>query len=180
MPAGTAENHAPRTTAESAKPEWNGHDWYVCLGEVNDSRNWDDARKYGFVSAGGGRWYSDTLQKLQHGDRVFVYVPKVGYVGTGTVTGSAAPADQATLEVDGKQVGFQNLELVGPYTHEIIDPDPDEDYREWIVPVAWERTVDRESALRESGLFANQNSACRLRDQHTLNRVTEFFGVTQQ
>ncbi|MFI6400494.1 hypothetical protein ACIBED_20525 [Rhodococcus coprophilus] len=77
-------------------------------------------------------------------------------------------------------MSFQNLELVGRYTHEIIDPDPDWDYRQWIVPVAWERTVDREAALREAGLFANQNSACRLRDEHTLNRVTEFFGVTNR
>ncbi|MFF0243202.1 DUF262 domain-containing protein [Rhodococcus pyridinivorans] len=166
------------STLASEKPEWNGQDWYVCLGEVNDSRNWDDARKYGFVSAGGGRWYSDTLKNLQFGDRVFVYVPKVGYVGAGTVAGSAAPADQATLEVDGKKVNFRSLDLVGPYTHEIDNPDPDEDYQEWIVPVVWERTVDRESALREAGLFANQHSACRLRDEHTLNRVTEFFGVT--
>ncbi len=172
----TTEN--TNLTPTSEKPEWNGQDWYVCLGEVNDSRNWDDARKYGFVSAGGGRWYSDTLKNLQVGDRVFVYVPKVGYVGAGTVAGSAAPADEATLDVDGKQVSFRSLDLVGPYTHEIDNPDPDEDYQEWIVPVVWERTVDRESALREAGLFANQNSACRLRDEHTLNRVTEFFGVT--
>ncbi|SQI29905.1 Uncharacterized conserved protein [Rhodococcus coprophilus] len=175
--------NSPNGNGESAespskKPAWNGQDWYVCLDEVNDSRNWDDARKYGFVSAGGGRWYSDTLKNLHVGDRVFVYVPKVGYVGAGTVAGSAAPADQATLEVDGMQVDFRSLDLVGPYTHEIDNPDPEEDYQEWIVPVIWERTVDRESALREAGLFANQNSACRLRDEHTLNRVTEFFGVT--
>ena len=168
------------TASTSEKPEWNGQDWYVCLGEVNDSRNWDDARKYGFVSAGGGRWYSDTLKNLQVGDRVFVYVPKVGYVGAGTVAGSAAPADETTLEVDGQEVSFRSLDLVGPYTHEINDPNPDEDYQEWIVPVVWERTVDRESALREAGLFANQNSACRLRDEHTLNRVTEFFGVANR
>lgn len=77
-------------------------------------------------------------------------------------------------------MSFRSLDLVGPYKHEVSDLDPDEDYREWIVPVTWERTVDREVALREAGLFANQNSACRLRDEHTLNRVTEFFGVTSR
>jgi len=35
-----------------------------------------------------------------------------------------------------------------------------------------------QSALREAALCANQNSVRRLRDEHTLDRVTEFFGVT--
>jgi len=177
----TATNSTPGSApSRQEKPTWNGQDWYVCLGEANESRNWDDARKYGFVSAGGGRWYSDSLKRLQVGDRVFVYVPKVGYVGTGTVAGPAAPADEAVLDVDGRQVPFRELDLVSPYAHDVDDPQPDEDYREWVVPVAWERTVDRESALREANLFANQNSACRLRDEHTLDRVTEFFRVTKQ
>jgi len=34
---------------------WNGQDWYVSFGE-DESRNWEDARRYGFVSAGGGLW----------------------------------------------------------------------------------------------------------------------------
>src|SRR6185312_15462606 len=40
------------------KGEWNG-EYYFAFGH-DRSRNWDDAVKYGFVSAGGGAWYSRT------------------------------------------------------------------------------------------------------------------------
>lgn len=33
------------------------------------------AQKYGFVSAGRGRWYSNTLNMLDIGDRVLVKIP---------------------------------------------------------------------------------------------------------
>ncbi|MGW0027048.1 hypothetical protein [Rhodococcus sp. NPDC003383] len=163
------------TTSALGQSEWNGSDWYVNVGEANASRNWDDARKYGFVSAGGRRWYSDSLRKIPVGHRIFAYIPTVGYVGIGTVAGEAAPADQASLTVDGEQVSFRDLDLNAPYGKEVSDPDPDEDYREWILPVVWERAVDRERALRIPGLFANQNSACKLRDQFTIDQVTAFI-----
>jgi len=66
-------------------------DWYFSLG-VGDYRNWDDARKYGFVSAGGGRWYSTTLSGPKQGDRLFVYLPAIGYVGVATVREQVRPA----------------------------------------------------------------------------------------
>lgn len=60
------------------KGSWNG-EYYVLFGE--GSRNWEDARKYGFISAGGGSWYSKTLSLLSPGDRVWVNIPHTGYVG---------------------------------------------------------------------------------------------------
>ena len=115
------------TDVAAERPVWNGKDWYVSFGEANGSRSWDDACRYGFVSAGGRKWYSDSLQKVPVGDRVFAYIPKVGYVGIGTVTAPAAPADHARVIVDGHPVAFRGLELVGPYGREVLDPDPDED-----------------------------------------------------
>ena len=161
----------------STRPEseWNGRDWYVNFGERSPSRNWDDGRRYGFVAAGGGRWYSDSLQELPVGGHVFVYIPKSGYVGIGVVTGPAVPADEATLVVDGRPVPFRSLDLKAPYIHESEGTDPHEDHREWIVPVQWTHTVAREDAFRIPGLFANQNSACRLRHRFTVDTVTSFF-----
>lgn len=168
------------TDVAAERPVWNGRDWYVSFGEANGSRSWDDARRYGFVSAGGQKWYSDSLQRVPVGDRVFAYIPKVGYVGIGTVTAPASPADHAHVIVDGRPVAFRSLDLVGPYGREVPDPDPDEDYREWILPVTWTSTVDRPQSLRIPGLFANQNSACKLRDQFTIDAVTAFFGCGDQ
>jgi len=47
-----------------AKEIWNEQDWYVSFGEERGGRSWDDARAYGFISAGGGEWFSKTLKKL--------------------------------------------------------------------------------------------------------------------
>lgn len=76
-----AEAEAKASTSggqKKGKEPWNGTDFYVALGE-NAFRNWDDCRKYGFVSGGQGRWYSKTLEQLFVGARVFVCIPNSGY-----------------------------------------------------------------------------------------------------
>ena len=37
-------------------------------------RSWDDVRRNGYISAGGGAWYTRTLQLLSPGDRVWVHI----------------------------------------------------------------------------------------------------------
>ncbi len=74
------------------KEAWNGREFYVSFGH-GEHRDWDDARTYGFVSAGGGAWFTRTLRQLQPGHRVFVHVPERGYVGVGRVTETATRAD---------------------------------------------------------------------------------------
>ncbi len=49
--------------SSSTREPWNGRDWYVSFGTYSDGRAWEDARRYGFVSAGGGEWYSRSLKK---------------------------------------------------------------------------------------------------------------------
>lgn len=61
---------APSTgAANGTKEPWNGIDWYVSFGETSDGRSWNDAAEYGFVSAGGGEWFSRTLRNLPGGRR---------------------------------------------------------------------------------------------------------------
>ena len=48
---------------------------------------------------------------------------------------------------------------------------------EYLVRVRWQKTVPKEQAIWEKGMFANQNSACRLRNQFTLDRLIERFGL---
>ena len=43
--------------AAKGLPAWNGQDFYVSFGE-NEQRSWDEAVEFGFVSAGGGEWYT--------------------------------------------------------------------------------------------------------------------------
>lgn len=153
---------------------WNGSDWYVAFGEDSGTRQWADAQKYGFVSGGGGAWFSRTLKNLPIGARVFVHIPKSGYVGVGTVIGEARRFDQALVEVDGVETPLQSLPLAGTYRH---DGDAEDENAEWVVPVAWIKAVPRKRAVWRNGMFANQNTAAKLRQKFTIEQVTEAFGL---
>lgn len=50
------------------KLPWNG-EFYVSFG-ANPNRDWEEARKYGFISAGGGSWYTKSLSMLEPGSRI--------------------------------------------------------------------------------------------------------------
>lgn len=157
------------------KEPWNEQDWYVSFGEESGSRNWEDAAKYGFVSAGGGEWFSRTLRKLPVGGRVFACIPGVGYVGVGTVTGEAMPFDEAMLSVDGSLIRLADQPLGAAYQHAALPTG--EDRREYVVPVEWETTRERSNAYWIKGMFANQNSACKLRNRFTLEQLSSAFGL---
>jgi hypothetical protein len=166
------QDRTPEPTAGSAsksKAPWNGRDWYVSFFEFPNGRSWQDAVKYGFVSAGGGDWYSRTIRKLPAGARIFAYIPKTGYVGVGIVTGNPMPFPEAILDIGGQQRRLADLPLKGNY----VLPDGEE----WVVPVSWIKHRPRERAFRKTGLFANQNSATRLRNQFTLDQLTAEFGL---
>lgn len=139
--------------------EWNGRDWYFAFGG-GDNRNWDDALKFGFVSAGGGDWYSKTVKNLPMGARIFVYMPQIGYVGVGETTG------EAVNYLESKE--WQSKDFVGTYTHTNGEP-------EFIVPVKWISTRTPDKAIYGNGLFASQHSACKLRDAKTLQVLLKEF-----
>ncbi|WP_256332786.1 endonuclease NucS domain-containing protein [Streptomyces sp. 2131.1] len=171
---------APAGTTRRAKQElWNGADWYVSFGDEPGGRSWEDARQYGFVSAGGGEWFSRTIRSLPVGARVFTHIPKVGYVGAGTVCGEPRPFDEAVLVVDGESRRMPDLPLQGDYrpdSRPTAESDTG-DRREWVVPIDWERSVPRERAFWRTGLFANQNSACKLRARFTIEEVSRHFDI---
>jgi hypothetical protein len=156
-----------------AKELWNGQDFYVSLGE-GIHRAWDDCRKYGFVSAGQGRWYSRTLQILTPGARIFTHVPEQGYVGVGVVQEPAVPVRDFMVQVDGKEMPILEAPIKAPRMDENAD---DQELREYLVRVEWLKTVPLSEAIWERGLFANQNSACKLRNKFTLERLTERFAL---
>lgn len=167
--------------AKGKKAEWNGIDWFVSFGEEG-SRSWEDGRRYGFVSAGGGRWYSDSLHNLPVGARVNVHIPKRGYVAVGTVLREATRFDDAMVEVDGQWVRLRDQELNAPYRHSpegVNENGNDSDDDEYVVPVKWTIAVPQSDAFWVKGMFANQNSACKLRQEFTLDRLGEHFGLDQ-
>jgi hypothetical protein len=56
-------------------------------------------------------------------------------------------------------------------------PGGDDDTAEYVVPVDWISTRPKELAVHAKGLFANQNSACKLRNRFTLNTLYAEFGL---
>ena len=89
------------TSSKAAKEPWNG-EYYVSFGH-GLGRSWPDAATYGFVSAGGGSWYSNTLNLLKPGDRIWVKAPGYGFVGVGRVKGPPEPAKDFKIKVDGQE-----------------------------------------------------------------------------
>lgn len=173
------------STGDASKPvrkgKWSGKDWYVSFGD-GLGRSWLDGRKYNFVSAGGGVWYSRSLRNIPVGARIWVYLPQTGYVAVGTTTGPATAFDEAVVTVDGELVRLREEKLAGrlhaAYVH-AGSGDGDGDAEEYVIPVEWERSLPKEQAIREKGLFANQNSACKLRQQFTIERLMARFGLTE-
>ncbi len=80
---------------------WNGVDYYVILGTVDDER-WEVVpEKYGVLTAGGGSWYWKPLRNLTAAHRVFAYVGGAGYVGIGRVTAPVMRLRDVTIQQDG-------------------------------------------------------------------------------
>ncbi|MET1077052.1 MAG: endonuclease NucS domain-containing protein [Pseudomonas sp.] len=170
---------APQLTGTS-KPgapsePWNGE--YYCSFGHSSARSWSDARELGFICGGGGTWYSNSLKMLSPGDRVWVNVPQQGYVGVAKVTGYASPAAEFFVAYQGREIPVLELAQGGSYHREFIN---DPERCEYFVAVEWLYSLPLEQAVKEVGLFGNQNTICRPTTpkwRWTVERLKERFGV---
>jgi len=163
------------TAPVSSSSPWNG-EFYVSFGHEM-GRHWDDAREYGFVGGGGGRWYSRTLRMLKEGDRVWVNIPRRGYVGVGRVTGTVMPASEFMVETESGKKSLLDASDKAHYHKKYVD---NPDRAEYVVPVEWIRAVPLSQAKSEVGFFGNQNTVCRPTTEawnHTVERLKELFKV---
>jgi hypothetical protein len=154
---------------------WNG-EFYGSFGMGDGaSRSWSEAVRYGFISAGGGNWYSNPLGLLKAGDRIWVKAPPHGFVGVARVAGLRVPAIEFHVETpDGYRPILDVLEAGTILKKFSGDPER----TEYFVPVRWLHTVPLREAIKERGLFGNQNSVCRptsMRWSHTVDRLKEVF-----
>lgn len=133
----------------------------------------------GLVSAGGDPWYSRTLRNLPVGARVNVHIPGVGYVGVGETLAGASRFDRAQVQVGGEWVDLAGQELHAAYRHVEKGQPENDDTAEWVVPVRWSVAHPASEAYWEKGMFANQNSACRLRQEFTLDRLASHFDLDE-
>ena len=167
-PAVTPEEAYPH---KAPKGDWNG-EFYVSFGE-GPHRRWNDARKYGFISAGGGEWYTRTLGTLQHGDRIWVSVPGKGYVGVGKVVTPSSRYNEFSVSSNGVSMPINEVELEAPSAL-------DKEHNEHFVAVEWIKAVDLEQAVKERGFFGNQNTVAKPRAsrwEFTVERLKSLWEV---
>lgn len=142
--------------ARRERVPWNG-EFYANYGD-NDYRSWEDAQKYGFISAGGGEWFSRTLRLLIPGQRVWVNRPGSGYIGVGVVESDPIPASEFMVET---KDGLRRYLDVGQVHPEMKKAADDPARTDKFVKVRWLATVPESKAVKELGFFGNQNSAAK-------------------
>jgi hypothetical protein len=157
---------------------WNG-EFYTTFGH-DDIQNWEDAVKYGFISAWGGYSYKRRLEQLEPGNRVWVYVPGRGYVGVGDVIGKVMPVDEFTInKQDGTTLPITQAEVKATRMFEGIG---NEDEVLFLVPVKWLKTVPLEQGIKEKGFFSNQNVVAQPTSKSwplTVDRLKKRFNISE-
>lgn len=153
-PIHTQVSSAPRPSGPTEA--WNG-EFYHSFGHGAE-RSWEDAMEFGFICAGGGAWYSRTLQLLGPGDRVWVKVPGAGFVGVAIVSGQCQPIAAFNVTTpDGLKPILEVAKRAGYHQEFMNDPER----CEYFVPVKWLQTVPLSQAIQELGMFGNQNTVCK-------------------
>lgn len=136
-------------------------------------RSWADRKKYGFLSAGGGKKWGEQIRSLHEGDVVVAYLGGKGYVGVGVVTQEAVMAKD--FRVRGKKLG--ELNLISKHMLENIH-DPEK--AEYIVKVSWKAACAPSEAKwdKNKGLFAARMAKASLQNQRaTLDFIEHAFKV---
>lgn len=175
-PGETQASAASSTKSKAEKVPWNG-EYYVSFGDSGpvSTRSWADAMRYGFISGGGGSWYSQTLRLLSPGDRVWVNVPRTGYVGVGIVRERMKEASVFTVLENGNEVPCLDVLKYGDlYRERSSDPDK----AEYFVGVEWLDAVHLDRAVKEVGLYGIQHTVCRPQTAkwpHTVERLKLSF-----
>lgn len=170
-----AEVKASQAPAGKGRETWNGQDYYVSFGDDGEGNLiWEDGRKFGFVAADGGRWYTRTLQSLSPGLRIFVCVPGKGYVGVGKVIDTVRTIREFEVQVNGTLTPILEAPLKGTYRRDQAD---DPENCAYFVAVAWEKTLPISQAIWKKGMYANQNTVTKLRNRFTLELLVKRFGL---
>ncbi len=156
--------------------QWNGKDFVVNIGFCSDgTSSWEDCYKYGFISAGGGKWYSNSLKNLHVGARVFAMIPKQGYVGVGYVEDTVKSIKDFKIEYNGSKITVDNLPTK---CDRFIREKDNEKNCEYFVKINWLNKLDKPFWI--SGLRANQNSAFKLKNKFTIEKLVEVFNIEKK
>lgn len=162
------QSEVEERSERKVRAPWSGY-YFVNAG-IGEHRSWEDMKRYGFVAAGGGVFYSKRLQQLSVGDEVFVFDKGNGYIGYGVVTSGVVPASEFVTE---EGLLFEQ-DLRQPA---IKRPEATQEDQEYAVGIQWKKTFDPQTGRWFKGAFANQNIVCKLRDEATVDFLKAEFDV---
>ncbi len=151
---------APKPRAKTQEL-WNGTDWYVSFGEELGGRSWTDAA-HGMGSSPQAAASGSPAPCATSSWAGGCSPPASPWLATSASVRSSVsqPGSTTPWLTSTARRKLSELELTGDYTH----PGGDE----WIVPVRWCSHRPRDKAFWKTGMFANQNSAAKLRNRFTL------------
>jgi hypothetical protein len=115
------------------------------------------------------------MSNLESGDRIWINMPKSGYVGVGIVTEKSAPVREAVFIINEQETPFFDLPLNANYGGKEAH-----DKEEHLVKVEWLKTVSKSKAVSEYGFFGNQNTVCRPKAdkwEFTIKRLKELWKI---
>lgn len=139
--------------------------------EYGSGRSWEDAQKYGFVSASGEG--GTLLSNIKLGDIIFCHIAGVGFVGIGVCTTCETKlADFTVLDGTAKK-NIMDCEWINTTAKVSIDPS-----NEYFVGVRWLRTVSADEGYWEKGMTSIPTVAYMMNDSFTHDKVLEHFKVS--
>lgn len=167
-----------KVQVKRAQVPWNAEYYVKFLHRDQGSRHWDDARKYGFLSASNATFEQRTLRLLEPGRVVWVHIPRAGYVGRGTVLAAPVPVADFLVEgEDGSQVPILEMPLQG----DLLNPqDNPEGSEELLARVRWEKAVPISEAVWKKGFFCAATVVARpvvKRWQTTIDAIKKHWGI---
>lgn len=160
------QSEVEERSEKKVRPPWSGY-YFVNAG-IGEDRSWVDMKKYGFVGACGGDFYTKRLEQLSKGAKFFVYQKGRGYMGYGIVTSGKTLASE--FETEGGLLFDQPLDQPNLKRNA-----GDISKAEFVVGVDWQKTFTPQSAKTFKGAFANQNIVCKLRDPATIDFLLQEF-----
>lgn len=169
-----ASNFRPHNTLHAALTgfDYQCGFYYYNVGE-GPHRNWDDYKKFGFISAGQGARWRDAMLSFNKGDVVAAYLKGRGFVGIGKLTAEAKPISQVVI--GGQPLLSHNLRCKG-----MADNASSTDRGEYVATVKWLKAVDRAEAKmqRKSGIYTTTHVRASLDGQpKTIAFLEEAFGI---
>lgn len=144
--------------------------YYYNVGE-NEARNWNDYAKYGFISAGWGKLYRDSILAFNEGDVIAAYLKRHGFVGVGRILKRATMI--RNVRIKGRPL--LDLPLTCPNAGHDLD---DEEMSEYVCLVKWLACVPRDQAKWGPDLFTTPLVRATLDGQsETVRFLEKEFGL---